>query len=74
MTTFLGITNSSKVTFLLGVTVFLVEVTCFARSTYVKDADTESASTEGADIEAAFIKGVCIRDASICASNACIGA
>lgn len=44
LTTFSEVTNSLKVRFLLGETVFLAEVACFAGSTYVKGTNTEDTS------------------------------
>lgn len=72
VTTFLGITNSSKATSLLGMTIFLFDVACSARNTYVKGIDTQDVCTEGASIKAAYTKDIYIRDALTCASDAYI--
>lgn len=66
VTIFLGVSNSLEVTFLLRVTIFLAKVAYSARSTCVKGTSTEGVSTEST--------GTCIKDASTCASGACIGA
>lgn len=84
VTTFLGVTNSLDVMFLLKVTVFLTEITCSAKSTFAKVAYTRVTKTEGARTsntctEGAFIKvdsyiGICIIVASlkdICIGKAC---
>ena len=72
VTTFFGVINSLKMTFLLGVIIFLAKVACSVKNTHIKGAGTEGASIEGANIEATYIKGAYIRDASTCASNTCI--
>lgn len=58
--TFLGVTNSSEVTFLLQVTISLVEVVCYVGSIYGKDTDTE-----GTSIKSSCIRGVYARVASL---------
>ena len=71
-TTFLRIINSSKVTSLLKVIVFLAEIAYSARNSYVKGVNIKTASIEGACIKTACNESVCIRDASTCAGSTCI--
>lgn len=51
----MGLTNSLELTSLSEVTIFLTEVVCFTRNTYVKYTSTEATSTKGVDIAGTYI-------------------